>query len=150
MTSSWPGTLVGVQPLLATLGAVVLAGVAWSLHVWTLRRRERALVRAVGVWMKEHPDRAEEVAEEVAEPVEPSGAPDLPGEGQRVLVVDDRPDRRDAIASALGRIGAQPAFADSPWAATVATRQAEADGVPYDLILIGPSMDGAGAGEFAV
>jgi hypothetical protein len=34
------------------------------------------------------------------------------------------------------------AFADSPWAATVATTQAAEEGTPYDLILIGSSMEG--------
>lgn len=64
-----------------------------------------------------------------------------------MLVVDDKPETREAIASLFDGFGITPVFADSPWAATVAANQAALEDAPYDLILVGSSMEGIKGGR---
>jgi PleD family two-component response regulator len=147
------------HPVVSALLGSLTAAAAWSLHVWRLRRRERGLVALVEERTRQWQQEAEAHAAlrerceagsaalecrteaAAAEPVDE----ELTGRTPRVLVIDDRREQRDAITNLLGSMGVEPVFADSRWAATVATHQADADGMPYDLILIGAAIEEQGA-----
>lgn len=131
----------------AFAGAVGAA--AWAFHVWRLRVRERHLASLVDertrLWQEEVAAHAKLRARVSA--AEAAGTvPDLdPGHVTRVLVVGDLRDQRAAMKAVFTGLGMAPVFADSPWAATVATQQADADGTPYDLILVDESLEGTEA-----
>jgi hypothetical protein len=148
MTGSWPelAAFPGMHPLLALVLAAGAAGAGWALHVWRLRGREQHLALLVN----EHTRRWQEGRSAHASARSPLGS-DAPaartpgaasGPVTRVLVVGDRPDRREAMRAAFDDLGIAPVFADSHWAATVAARLADADGAPYDLILVDAAMEG--------
>lgn len=150
-------------------GSAVVAA-TWALYIWRSRRREHDLL-ALGdertrQWQDEAHSHARLHAQmmSVCRAGESDGTSaldenaasglvvDVLGEAApvglapvprvRALVVDDKPETRAAIASLLDGLGITPVFADSPWAATVANHQAALDDAPYDLILIGSSMEG--------
>jgi len=151
------------------LAACMTAG-AWGLHIARLRRREQHLLALVDertrLWQSEVAARADLdrrlealASEDAPEPATPPPAVAHVSDGHaaadaavgsggdrptRVLVVDERRERRDAVIAAFDGLGIHPVFADSRWAATVATSEAEAEGDPYDLILIDAAMEGAG------
>jgi hypothetical protein len=145
MTQQWPALVVALATLpgLEVARWLAVAAAGWGIHVWRLRRRERAMLAAVSEWQGVPPDDARVAAatDELEQEEVPYPAP-LPVHDRRVLVVDDRKGQRDEVAAALDRMGFRPVFADSPWAAAVATRQAEADGQPYGLILVNSSLEG--------
>jgi hypothetical protein len=145
MTPQWtalagdPAALSG----LALAGWLAAATGVCGIHMWRRRRRERLALAAVNEWNASA--RGDIRAAAAGVPAESDGdliAPFHGGHGQRVLVVDDRKGERDAVAAALDRMGLRAVFADSPWAASVAATQAEADGEPCALILINSSMEG--------
>jgi PleD family two-component response regulator len=145
----------GVHPVVAAALFASGIGVTWWVHIWRLRRRERQLVALVAERTRQWQDEADAHAalRECVDAAALREAEGQPTEGDedddhtpRVLVVDDRRDRRDAISTMLATMGLEPAFADSQWAAAVASHQADADGTPYDLILIGKAMEGGEAG----
>jgi hypothetical protein len=155
-------------------GAAVVAA-TWALHIWRLRGRERDLLMLVDERTRQWQDEAHAHAQLRAQVMslcgsrEPDGTPTLDAEAPRglvvdvlseagplarrpeprarVLVVDDKPETREAIASLLDGLGITPVFADSPWAATVAANQAALEDAPYDLILVGSSMEGIKGGR---
>lgn len=131
----------------ASLGG---AAVACALCAWRKSSRERDVLAAV----REETSRwqAELEATGVAAAADGSPAPAVtePAAGPtahtpRVLVVDDRREKREAIVEALGGLGVEAVFADSQWAAEAAAREAERADDPYDLILVGTGMEGVEA-----
>ncbi len=127
----------------AVLAAVLVA--AWALHVWRLRAQHRDLMRLVD---ERTNDWRNEMTRVRAAP--PEGADgrtvgvevglDEGGEasgdvGQRVLTVAPA-DVRAALASRLAGLGLVLGGADSPWSARVACRDAQAAGIPYDVVLV--------------
>jgi CheY-like chemotaxis protein len=147
MTPTWTAfaALLGAHPrLTASLAAGVLAA-AWGLHLWRLRGRERHLVLLVDertrFWQ-------EEVSAHAAlRALVGSGATSAAAHEServaRVLVVEERRDQREAMRAVFDGLGIAPVFADSPWAAS----EADADGAPYDLILVDASMEGLEADD---
>jgi hypothetical protein len=152
MIPTWSefAVLLGAHPGLAFAIAAGAGAAAWAMHVWRLRTRERHLTLLVDertrLWQDEVSAHARLRAGIEAVPtVEP---PDnQPDRVARVLVVGEHRDRREAMSAMFEELGMAPVFADSPWAAAIATRQADADGTPYDLILIDPSMEGVDAAD---
>jgi hypothetical protein len=151
MTSSWPAlaaaAAAAARPGLTVATGLAVAAAAWGLHIWRLRRRERDLLRMVDDRTRQWQEEAARLGRPSQRETTPHVARHLPGtlassRQPRVLVVNDRYDEREALASVLDGLGVTPVFADSPWAATVATNEAESEGAPYDLILIGSSMEG--------
>jgi hypothetical protein len=149
MTPQGPALAGYLAPLsgLALAGVLAAAAGAWGIRVRRLRRRERALLAAVNDWNASADDDTRVAAAGVPAGNEEDLIPAFQGgRFQRVLVVDDRKGQRDAVAAALDRMGLLAVFADSPWAASVAATQAEADGQPCQLILINRSMEGQANG----
>jgi hypothetical protein len=153
MIGSWLelAAFLGVHPLLGLALASGAAGAAWGAHVWRLRSRERHLTLLVDertrLWQEEVTAHGKLRAQVGAKVPDTALAEGEPGTVSRVLVIGDLAERREAMKAAFDELGIAPAFADSHWAATVATRQADADGAPYDLILIDASMEGAEAAD---
>lgn len=86
-------------------------------------------------------------------PPAPSAVPMPKADVMRVLVVDDQPDARDALADLLGALGVGITvpgavdLADDGDTALAMVEQAEARQCPYDMLLIDwvmPRLDGAG------
>ena len=89
----------------------------------------------------------------LTQPPAPPSAPLPRADNMRVLVVDDQPDARLALADLLGALGVGTApsggvdSADDGDTALVMVDRAREDGRPYDLLLIDwvmPRVDGAG------
>jgi hypothetical protein len=161
MIPTWPeiAVLLGSHPGLALWLAAGAAAGGWALHIWRLRGRERDLTLLVDertrLWQEEVAAHAQLRAQVDGERVDKAAAPVAGTDASaglvtRVLVVDDHRERRDAMTAVFEDLGIAPVFADSPWAASIATQQADADGAPYDLILIDPSMEGVRAGDHPV
>jgi hypothetical protein len=150
MSGSWPEitAFLGTHPALALALAAGASAAGWGLHVWRLRGREqhRALLvdERTRLWQDEVTEHAR-LRSLIAPEAPTSGLADAAaGPVTRVLVVGDKPERREAMRAAFDELGIAPVFADSHWAATVAARLADADGAPYDLILVDAAMEGVG------
>ena len=153
MTLAWTvfaERLTDLPGLSIALAAGGLAA-AWVFHVWRLRSRERHLTFLVNertrLWQEAVTAHSDLLARVNA--AEAAGTiPDLEsGQVKRVLVVGDLREQRAAMKAVFTGLGMAPVFADSPWAATVATQQADAEGSPYDLILVDESLEGIEAAE---
>lgn len=150
MITAWHAVTawLGAHPLAGLVLAAATVGGATGLHVWRLRRRERHLAQLVEertrLWQDEAAANARLRAQADPPPAEDDATSEAPV--TRVLVVGERRDRHEAMRAALDDLGITPVFADSHWAATVAARQADAEGSPYDLILVEASLGNTGAG----
>jgi hypothetical protein len=148
MTPTWTEFVepLANSPALAVTLAAGVAAAAWAFHVWRLRSRERRLTLLVDertrLWQEAVTAHSKLLARVNA--AEAAGTiPGLDsGQVKRVLVVGDLREQRAAMKAVFTGLGMAPVFADSPWAATVATQQADAEGAPYDLILVDESLEG--------
>ncbi|NTV94590.1 MAG: response regulator, partial [Thiobacillus sp.] len=76
---------------------------------------------------------------------EPSASLDLPMQGHRVLLADDAPEVRAVLSAMLAGLGLLVDSVDSGAAALAAIQAADADGHPYDLVMLDwrmPGLDG--------
>jgi CheY-like chemotaxis protein len=134
-----------MMTLSASLG---VAAAACALFVWCRRAHEREVLGAV----RDEVNRWQaEIAAKIAGPPAPARGgqvdelrvqAEVADRAQRVLVVDDRCERRQAIADVLSGLGIETVFADSEWAAEAAAREADRADAPYDLILVGTTVGG--------
>jgi CheY-like chemotaxis protein len=142
-----------MMTLSASLG---VAASVCALFVWRRRAREREVL--VAVWDEVNRWQAEIEAAIAGRPAPSNGGQvdalrvqaEAADRAQRVLVVDNRCERRQAIADVLSGLGIDTVFADSEWAAEAAAREAHRADAPYDLILVGMTMggvEGAAAGH---
>jgi len=147
MTPSWSefAVLLGAHPLIALTISTGAAAAAWLLHLSRLRGRERDLTLLVDertrLWQEEVAAHARLRAALCGRATEEPRA-SVADRVTRVLVVGEHRERREALGAVFEELGFAPVFADSPWAATTAARQADADGAPYDLILVDPALEG--------
>jgi hypothetical protein len=151
MTTVWLDAAGGLghHPVMTVLASLALVTLVWAMHVVRLRRREHDLLLLVEertrLWQDEvaaHADLRARlgVSPGATSPTAvpgPAGAEAATDPAARVLVVDESSERRDTVAGLLRRLGTHPAFADSAWAASVASTEADARGTPFDLVLVG-------------
>jgi hypothetical protein len=152
MTPGWSElmALLGRHPFLAAPLTLAIAVGAPAFHVWRLRWRERQLTALVDertrLWRDEVRAHAalRSLAAPCSTPASSLGSPEVTP-AVRVLVVGERRETHEAMQAAFGDLGVVPVFADSRWAAAVAARQADAEGVPYDVILVDAALEGSEA-----
>ena len=152
MNAAWSHlvTWAAGNPVGVLAAAGVAAVAAWTAHLRHLRARERDWLLVAG-----RSAEAEAVSRPVSVPavlpargIEAEGVPPAGGwtPAGRVLVIDDRPDERQALAALLDEFGVTPVFADSAWAATVAASEASNEGAPYEIVLVGAGVEGLEGG----
>jgi CheY-like chemotaxis protein len=136
------------HPDLAAATCLAAVSAAWAWRARRLRHHEAETLRLVDEhtrqWQDDRrpPDPPAPPGEPAGDEASPPATTGASGDA-RVLVVLARREQREALAALLAGFGAQAVFADSPWAAGVATDQADADGRPFDLVLVESSMDAA-------
>jgi hypothetical protein len=74
-------------------------------------------------------------------PASAAGRSPVATSSRRILIVEERQERRVDLQAALDGLAVTPVFADSAWAASVAVAEARSVGAPYELVLVGDGID---------